>query len=251
MFDFTGKVVVVTGGEKGIGRATVEAFAGQGAQVVIAGRDRDAGQEVASQFKSHVVFCDVDVTKEADTRKLATFARSEFGPVTTIVNNAGIHTTGNVLTTSEETWRRILEVNLTGVYLVTHALLPQMIERGGGVIVNVASEAGLVAIPDQIAYNVSKTAIIGFTKSVAIDFAQDGVRANAICPGTTHTPLVEAALLKSTDPAGLLQHLESSRPANRLGRPEEIAAAVIALASDDIGYATGAVFSVDGGLTAQ
>ncbi len=191
MFDFTGKVAVVTGGEQGIGRATALALARQGASVVIGGLDDVSGNEVASECGEKGSYFHVDVTRADEVRELSRHVVERFGRVSVLVNNAGIHAIGNAVETDEEQWRRVLDVNVTGIFLVTKAILPQMIEGGGGVVVNVASEAGL------------------------------------------------------------LKQLETSRPANRLGAPDESAAAIVALASDDIGYATGAVFSVDGGLTAQ
>lgn len=251
MFDFTGKVAVVTGAEMGIGKAIAGALVGQGASVVIAGVNDEAGNATAAELGKRAAFVRCNVTSAEDVARLAREAKAAFGPVTVLVNNAGIHARGDATATEHAVWNRIMEVNVTGVFLVTQAVLPQMVEAGGGVIVNVSSEAGLVAIPDQIAYNTSKFAVIGFTKSLAVDYASRGVRANAICPGTTQTPLVAQAIANDADPDALRNQLEGSRPAKRLGKPEEIAAAVVALASDDIGYATGAVFSVDGGLTAQ
>jgi NAD(P)-dependent dehydrogenase (short-subunit alcohol dehydrogenase family) len=126
-----------------------------------------------------------------------------------------------------------------------------MLAGNGGVVINVASEAGLVGIAGQVIYNVSKAGAISLTKSMAVDFARKGVRVNAVCPGTTETPLVKNALEKSKDPEKARRKLEECRPLNRLGRPEEIAAAILAMASDDLGYATGSILSIDGGYTAQ
>jgi len=165
-----------------------------------------------------------------------------------LVNNAGIHKEGNLETTSYEDWRRVLNVNLDGVFLISkYFITKHMKPKKRGVIVNIGSEAGIDAFKNQVAYNVSKAAVIHLTKS----FAKDGIRANAVCPGTTYTPLVEEILEKAENPEEMRKFLESIRPLNRLGEPDEIAYAVLSLAADELGYATGAVLSIDGGLTAQ
>ena len=190
------------------------------------------------------------MSKEEDVKSIPAQVKEELGPVDILVNNAGIYHQGDILTTAYEDWLRILEVNLHGSFLVTKYLVEQMVEKGGGVIVNVSSEAGIDAISGQIAYNVSKAALISFTKSLAADLAKYNIRANAVCPGTTMTPLVEEALKRADDPAAAKRQLESCRPLDRLGTPEEIASAILAMASSDLGYATGAVLAIDGGYTA-
>lgn len=144
-----------------------------------------------------------------------------------------------------------MAVDLTGVFLCTKYAATAMIRSGGGVVVNVSSEAGLVGIKGQVAYNTAKAGVIGLTRSCAVDLADKGIRANAVCPGTTYTPLVEDALSRSSDPKKARRELESSRPVGRLGKPEEIAEAILFLASPEVGYATGTILSVDGGYTAQ
>jgi len=173
-----------------------------------------------------------------------------WGHLDILINNAGIYFQGDVEQTPLEQWQRVLDVNVTGMFLCTKYAVPAML-KSGGVIVNVASEAGLVGIPGQVAYNVSKGAVIAFTRSCAVDYARKGIRVNCVCPGTTDTPLVQQAINRSPDPVAARRHLEQVRPLNRLGKPEEIAAAILALASDRLGYATAAVFSIDGGYTAQ
>ena len=176
---------------------------------------------------------------------------ARWGRLDVLVNNAGIYLQADALGTPVEEWERVLAVNLTGAFLCTRHAVPAMERHGGGAIVNVASEAGLVGIRGQVAYNVSKGGLIALTRSCAVDFAPRGIRVNCVCPGTTDTPLVQAALARAADPAAMRRALEGARPANRLGRPEEIAAAILYLAGDEAGYATGAVLSVDGGYTAQ
>lgn len=250
MFNFQEKVVLVTGGEMGIGKAIAQAFASMGARVVIVGINSEAGMAAASDISGEVHFIRADVSNPEEVKALPGQVKEVFGPVDILVNNAGIYTKGDVISTSYQDWQKILDVNLNGVFLVSKYVSEQMVNHKQGVIINVASEAGIAAIGNQVAYNVSKAAVISLTKCLAVDLAPYNIRANAICPGTTMTPLVQTALDKAEDPQKALRQLESSRPLNRLGKPEEIASAVLALASDNLGYATGAVLSIDGGYTA-
>jgi NAD(P)-dependent dehydrogenase (short-subunit alcohol dehydrogenase family) len=155
-----------------------------------------------------------------------------------------------VAESTDEQWHRLMSVNLHGAFYCARAAVRAMKQTGGGKIVNVGSEAGLVVIPGQAAYNVSKAAVIMLTKSMAVDHATDNIRVNCVCPGTTFTPLVAQALSRADDPEAARRALESSRPLNRLGRVEEIAEAILYLASDVSAYATGSVLSIDGGRTA-
>lgn len=249
-FSFRDKVALVTGAGSGIGQATAKAFADAGAWVVVADVHTEAGSSTVAAIGDRAMFVQVDVSDWESVRRMVECAEERFGHIDILVNNAGIYCQGDVLETSEEAWDRVLRVNLTGMFLCAKAVLPGMIRRGKGVIINLASEAGLVGIPRQVAYNVSKAAAISLTRSMAVDFAAYGVRVNAVAPGTTQTPLVEAALAKAADPMLARRRLEECRPLNRLGRPEEIAAAILALASDELGYATGTVLVIDGGYTA-
>jgi len=176
---------------------------------------------------------------------------SQNGRLDILVNNAGVYMQGNLEATTLEAWERILATNLTGSFLCMKYAVPAMVEGGGGVIVNVSSEAGLVGIKGQVAYNVSKAGQIALTRSSAVDLAEKDIRVNCVCPGTTDTPLVQEAVNRAPDPVVARPRLEEIRPLTRLGTPEEIAAAVLYLASDEAGYTTGAILSVDGGYTAQ
>jgi len=251
---FKGKVVLVTGSSRGIGRATALAFAREGARLALLGVEPTEGEAVAQECRdvgAEALWLTARVELEPDVKEAIDRIASRWGRLDVLVNNAGIYAKGDPVTTTLSDWERIMAVNVTGAFLCAKYALPIMIAQGSGCIVNVASEAGLVGIPDQVAYNVSKGALIAMTRSQAVDLAARGVRANCICPGTTRTPLVETALAHSADPQATLRTLERSRPQNRLGRPEEIAAAIMLLASDEVAYATGAVLSVDGGYTAQ
>ncbi|HER25086.1 MAG TPA: glucose 1-dehydrogenase [Candidatus Atribacteria bacterium] len=248
---FEDKVVIVTGAAVGIGKATVIAFAEKGAKVVVADIDVEKGKQTSSFIGGDAFFIELNVADRKSVNNMVKDVMNRFGRVDILVNNAGIYYQGDVIETTEEEWDKVMAVNLKGMYLCSHYVIPVMLERGSGVVVNVASEAGLVGIADQVAYNVSKAGVISLTKSMAVDFAQKGVRVNAVCPGTTETPLVKNALKRSKNPENERRKLEECRPLNRLGRPEEIAAAILAMASDHLGYATGSVLSIDGGYTAK
>lgn len=250
MFRFDDKVVVITGGEMGIGKAIAEAFSARGAKIVIVGINETEGEKTAAQIRGEALFFKTDVRNEQEVSLLPTKIERAFGPVDILINNAGVHQKGTVVTTSFDDWKRTLDINVNGVFLVSKYLIPQMMAKKQGVVVNIGSEAGISAITDQVAYNVSKAAVISLTKCMAVDFAKENIRVNTVCPGTTMTPLVEKAIAISEDPVKALKDRESRRPLNRLGKPEEIAMAVLALASDELGYATGSIFSIDGGFTA-
>ncbi|MEW6230343.1 MAG: SDR family oxidoreductase [Bacillota bacterium] len=252
--NLTGKVAIITGGGLGIGRATAVLFAREGARVAIFDIDSASAEETTRLVREaggEGLFFEVDVSDPTSVQVAVDQVERAFGKIDILVNNAGIYKKGNLLETSLEDWNRILAINLTGVFLCSKYCVERMARNGGGVIVNVASEAGLVGIKDQIAYNVSKGGVIALTRSAAVDFAERDIRVNCICPGTTETPLVAEAIRREADPGAVRRSLESCRPANRLGRPEEIARAILFLASDDVSYATGSILAVDGGYTAQ
>jgi NAD(P)-dependent dehydrogenase (short-subunit alcohol dehydrogenase family) len=251
---FEGKVAVVTGAALGIGRAAAVAFAAEGARVAILDLNEAEGEQTVGQIQGSQVEARLfrtDVSQEEEVRATMEEIAAGWGRLDILVNNAGVYYQANALDTSLENWERVLSVNLTGAFLCTKYAVREMVKNGGGVVVNVASEAGLVGIKGQVAYNVSKGGLIALTRSCAVDFAEFGVRVNSICPGTTDTPLVQAAVQRAPDPTAARRALESCRPLDRLGRPEEIAAAILFLASGEVGYATGAILSVDGGYTTQ
>jgi NAD(P)-dependent dehydrogenase (short-subunit alcohol dehydrogenase family) len=251
--NFDGLVVFVTGGSAGIGQAVVRQFLERGARVASMSRQHGHGQQAvtASDGSSGMAIAVAgDVAVEADVVRCIAEAVDRFGKLDILVNNAAVYMQGDAGSTTLDDWNRLIGINLTGAFLCTRHALPHLAATRG-TIVNISSEAGLVGIAGQVAYNVSKAGMIALTKSCAIDFAARGVRVNCVCPGTTATPLVEEALSRAADPIARRRQLESCRPADRLGTPDEIAAAVLFLASREAAYATGAVLSVDGGYTAQ
>ena len=248
------KVAVITGAGSGIGRATALLFAKKGAKVLVVDLDSKEGSKTVDSIEGHggeARLVVADVSKASNVQRMVKTILELYGRLDILVNNAGIFTEGSVVETTEEDWNRVLGVNLVGVFLCMKYCIPEMIKGGGGVIVNVGSEAGLVGIRNQVAYNVSKSGVIALTKSTALDFAENNIRVNCLCPGRVLTPLVEKVISDSEDPEATRRILSDDRPLKRMGTPEDIAAGILFLASDETPYATGTVLSIDGGYTAQ
>jgi len=248
------KVAVITGAGSGIGRTTALLFSEEGAKVAIVEIDKEKGQDTVDMITrkgQEALLVSTNIADPSQVKSMVTKVIEAYGKMNILVNNAGLYLQGDVINTNEEEWDKIMAVNLRAAFLCCKYCIPQMIQSGGGVVINVSSEAGIVAIKNQVAYNVSKAGLISLTKSIALDFASQNIRANCVCPGTTETPLVASALAKQADPEGARRELEKVRPANRLGNPEEIAYGILYLASDESPYATGSVLSIDGGYTVQ
>jgi NAD(P)-dependent dehydrogenase (short-subunit alcohol dehydrogenase family) len=245
-----GKSCLVTGAGSGIGRATALRFAGEGARVAAADIRREGAEATAREIGDAAVALTVDVTSAESSAAVVEAACSEFGGLDVLVNNAGVTIVGAVHALSEQDWDRELATNLKSVYLLSRAAWPRLLERGGGAIVNTASIAGLWAIPADAAYCASKAGVIMLTKCMALDGAHAGIRVNCVCPGYTQTPMIDGYFEAQPDPAEARRLAEGLHPLGRLGRPDDIADAMVYLASDEAAWVTGTALVVDGGLTA-
>jgi NAD(P)-dependent dehydrogenase (short-subunit alcohol dehydrogenase family) len=246
------KVALITGGASGMGKLASQLFAREGAKVVLTDVADEAGEAVAAAIRdggAQAAYVHADVSRASDAEAMVRFAVDTFGRLTILYNNAGVfpERDGSVTETPEEVWDLTIGINLKGVYLGCRYGIPAMIESGGGAIVNVASFVALMgAATPQIAYTASKGGVLSMTREIAVEFARQGVRANALCPGPIQTPLLQELL---ADPARRQRRLVHI-PMGRFGQAEEIAKAALFLASDESSYMTGAALVVDGGITA-
>ena len=247
-----GKVALITGAGSGMGRAAAELFAGEGARVVVTDVVDDAGNAAVAAVRAaggNATYVRADVSSWSDCVAMVQCATDTYGALHVLYNNAGIFPAddGGVLDTPESTWQKVMDINLKGVWLGCKAGIPAMIASGGGSIVNVASFVALVgAATAQIAYTASKGGVLSMTREIAVEYARQGIRANALCPGPIQTPLLEELLSDPERRARRMVHI----PMGRLGRAEELARAALFLASDDASFMTGASLVVDGGITA-
>jgi NAD(P)-dependent dehydrogenase (short-subunit alcohol dehydrogenase family) len=258
MGKLTGKVAIITGATSGIGKATALLFAEEGADLVITGRRVELGERVEAEIRQkgvRCVFVEADHSQAEACSSVLERTLTEYGRVDILFNNAGIVTKGTAETTPEEVWAETMAVNVTGVWRMSKLVIPVMKRQGGGVIVNNGSDWSVVAGRDAFPYVVSKGAVGLMTKAMALDFARDHIRVNAVCPGDTFVDRwLEKGYFEYSDPVSLEQAIKDSSdyiPMGRFGRPEEIASAVLFLASDDSSFVTGHLLLVDGGNTAQ
>ncbi len=250
MFRLDNKTALVTGAGSGIGEAIAHTLARQGAHVYIADRDAANGQRVAEAIggdKGQAEFVELDVTDEAALAALAGQVHAAHGGLDILVNNAGVGHVGTVVTTGGADMDRLYAVNVRGVFNVSKAFIGPMLARKSGVIINMASIGGVLGIRDRLAYVTTKSAVVGLTKAMAMDHATDGIRVNCVCPGRVETPFVKARLREYPDPEAAYREMAGSQAIGRMGRPDEIAAAVLYLASDEAAFVTGTPMLIDGG----
>lgn len=250
------RVAIITGAGSGIGRATALRFAAEGARVAVADVRLQAATAVAEEIAAaggEAIAVEANVASGADAQGMVAETVEAFGALHILYNNAGVDSTGSVVDAEEDDWDRCFAVNVKGTYLCSKHAVPAMVDAGGGAIVNQGSVAALVGIRGFAAYCAAKGAVVALTRSMAVDLAPSGVRVNCICPGTVYTPLMEP-MLRARGDGDLERGLEltiQKYPIGRLGDVEDIAGVALMLASDDAAFVTGAVWTADGGMTAQ
>lgn len=249
--DLSNRVAIVTGGAKGIGLASAQCLIRLGADVMLVDWSGDAASAAVrslSALSNAVDSVVADISKAADAETAVRATVDRFGGVDILVNNAGIQTFGDPLTTTEEVWDKTMNVNLKGHWLMSKYAIPEMLKRGKGSIVNVASVQGLASQRNVVAYSTSKHAMIGLTRSMAVDMASRHVRVNCVCPGTVNTPMIQGIIELDSDPERLRKILDRMHPLGRIAQPTEIGEVVAFLASDRASFMTGSIVVVDGGL---
>jgi len=249
MFRLDSKIAAVTGAGSGIGRAVALAFASQGAFVWVVDRDASAGRQTAGAIRStggQADFAELDVSDPAAALALA----SRLPPLDVLVNNAGIGHVGSLLDTTSGDLDRLYAVNVRGPFNLCKAFVPSMLERKRGSVINLASIGGVLAVRDRLAYTITKHAVVGLTRSLALDHSHTGVRFNAICPGRVETPFVKSRLAEYPDPEKAYREMSATQLNGRMGRPDEVAAAAVYLASDESAMVTGSNLLIDGGWSA-
>jgi 2-keto-3-deoxy-L-fuconate dehydrogenase len=249
MFSLEGKIALVTGAGSGIGAAIASVFARAGARVIVTDVNETAGQGTVSAGGAAELEL-LNVAEEESAGRVAREVLARQGRLDILVNNAGIGHVGTILQTAAADLDRLHAVNVRGVFNVTKAFLPAMLARKSGNIINLASIGGVLGIRDRLAYCTTKFAVVGLTKSMALDHAADGIRVNCICPGRVETPFVSARLKEYPDPEKAYREMAATQALGRMGRPEEIAHAALYLAADESSFITGTAFLIDGGWSA-
>jgi NAD(P)-dependent dehydrogenase (short-subunit alcohol dehydrogenase family) len=253
MFSLANKSALVTGAGSGIGASIAETFALAGALVFVTDRDPAGGRGTVERIVAgggRADFFPLDIADEAQCAEVARLVLAAAGHLDVLVNNAGIGHVGTMVNTTAADLDRLHAVNTRGTFNVIKAFFPSMLARRSGAIVNIASIGGVLGVRDRLAYTMTKHAVVGLTRAMALDHARDGIRINAICPGRVETPWVAERLKESPDPEKAYAEMCATQPMGRMGRPEEIAAAALYLASDEAGFVTGVAFTPDGGWSA-
>jgi len=251
--DFAGKAAIVTGATSGIGLAVAEELAAQGAELLLTGRNEARGREVAAALQrrgARTVFVAADLADRRAPTTVVAAALATFGRIDVLINNAGVLINGAAHEFADADWDRVLDINLSAAFRLSRAVLPSMLERQSGSIVNIASDWALKGARGSVAYAVAKAGLAQLTRCMALDYAQLGVRVNAICPTDTDTPMLDLAY-PGDDRAGKVRTLAAGIPIGRVARADEIAKVVAFIASEQAGFMTGALVPVDGGTSAQ
>ncbi|OUM45094.1 SDR family oxidoreductase [Arthrobacter sedimenti] len=247
--NFTDQTVIVTGAGSGIGRAAALRFTELGANVVIADKNGNAAREVAAEAGMTALAVTVDVSDSVSVRAMVQTVVDEFGGIDVLCNNAGFGFPGSVVDIDEDDWDRLMSVNLKGVYLCSKYVIPELAKSGDGRIVNTSSYTAAVGIRGRAAYVASKGGVSALTRAMALDHVDQGIRVNAVAPGTVNSPYFDKMISESADPEKLLDELNGRSPMHRMGRPEEIAEAITWLAAKESSFTTGSVLTIDGGTS--
>jgi meso-butanediol dehydrogenase/(S,S)-butanediol dehydrogenase/diacetyl reductase len=246
------KTAIITGAAAGIGAASAALFALEGAKIVAVDIDRQLLDQVSRGIEradGHCLAVVADVSQQDDADNVLRSATQKFGRIDILFNNVGIVPAGSVDAISEEQWDRAMAINVKSMYLFCHAIIPKFKAQGGGVILNTASATALRAVVDRACYTATKAAVIGLTKSMALDYVRDNIRVNCLCPGTVDTPSLAQRLAAFPDPAEARKNFIARQPMGRFGTAEEIAQAALYLVSPESEFVTGVAFAIDGGLS--
>ena len=241
------KTAIITGGGSGIGKACAKAFCREGANVVLFGRRTQNLEETARELGSQAMIVQGDMTQSKDLDRLVTETRNKFRHIDILVNNAGLFKGAPLHEISDEQYNEMMDINMRAVFQLTRRVLPIMMEQKGGSIVHISSILGIIAVPQVAVYNISKAALNQFSRSIAVEYGNLGIRSNSICPGLIATDMT-ADLMKDE---ALMQEWSKGYPIGRFGKPEDVANACLFLASDEASFVTGTILPVDGGYTAQ